>query len=571
MTKKIGADLLVQQIMACDIDTVFGITGSTEVPFISVLNNYYPKLQYKYGLNETVVAGMAKGWAIEKNKPAFMVFHCDLGPGLATSVLFDMKYDYVPGIVYIGMRATYGQSQQSLLQGDTIIDVLKPIAKRSFIVENTNNIPMIIRESYVLSLTPPRGIVVVGIPIDLLENKITSSSLNIITRPPKLYFNNSATTRAIDSIINVLLSSTTKSVFLMGPQIISDSVANSCELAKITNSSIFTTNRLYNYDPFNTNHPNFKGALGINSESILEFFQRQEIIISFGMRNSFLTIIGASESLIKLSTKVIIITNDASNTDQPFFSNAIILADPNKVITDLLKKIKSDEIIFPSRKLEKPFSYKDLIIAPKFPVSPNVIPPDTIEPVCLVRSIVSGLNNNSTLILGDFTYDGVFQNIVPFEFSNKNISLYISSGNSLLGTSIPMAIGMKIANPKLNIVVVCGDGSALITIQSIWSIVHECAPIIFIIINNFSFQEISSSTVTYEQESCLPVLQPVGQQIYYPIIDFIKLSSAFGVNGCKVYNARDLTNAIIEAQKHNKPYLIEVIVKKINQLPLPEA
>ena len=97
-----------------------------------------------------------------------------------TSVLYDMRSDYIPGIIYVGMRATYGQFQEPLLQGDTMIDTLKPIAKKVIIVKNTNNIPMIIRESYVLALTPPRGVVVLGIPIDLLEKQVVSNTINLI-------------------------------------------------------------------------------------------------------------------------------------------------------------------------------------------------------------------------------------------------------------------------------------------------------------------------------------------------------------------------------------------------------
>lgn len=564
-----GADLLIQQILACRINVGFGITGTTETPFIAVLNKYYPEFEYKYGLNETGMAAMAKGWSLITDKPSFMIFHGDLGTGLVSSVLFDMKMDYVPSIIYLGMRATFGQYQKALLQGDSIIDSLKPIVKKATILENIVNIPMAIREAYVLSLTPPRGVVVIGIPIDILAMEVPRSTLTKIVAPPTLYFKNRTTKSALNKIISSLMIKE-KTLILTGGQIAKKYRDKIIRLAQLTHSSLFVNSRWYNTDPFNKAADNFQGTVPVDPNKILAFFREQHLILSLGNHSTFYNIVGSDISFVKSKTNVIIVTNDTLSTDQPFYIQNVILADPNLVVVDLLKEIEKKNIQFPIKELYPPFSNYDLVVE-TYPVSPEIIPPDTISPTTLTRSILAALPKETIVILGDLSYNALFQNIIPFEFADSNLEIYLSSGVGLLGIPLPLAIGMKIADPSKIIISIAGDGSALTTIQSLWSSGHECAPIVCIIINNYSFQEISVSTVKFERQNDYPVQQPVGQQLYYPFINFVKLAQSLGFEACRVYEPRDIISSIQKAIEKGRPYLIEIVTKNQKTLPEPVA
>ena len=57
-----------------------------------------------------------------------------------------------------------------------------------------------------------------------------------------------------------------------------------------------------------------------------------------------------------------------------------------------------------------------------------------------------------------------------------------------IGWGLPAAIGVKLALPDRPVVALIGDGSAMYTVQGLWTAAHDRIPVIFVILNNTSYR-----------------------------------------------------------------------------------
>ena len=111
MTPKIsskmnGAESLVHTLIGHGLKVCFANPGTSEMHFVAALDRI-PGLRCILGLQENVVTGMADGYGRVSRQPAVTLLHC--GPGLANGLanLHNAKWARVPMVNIVGDQATY--------------------------------------------------------------------------------------------------------------------------------------------------------------------------------------------------------------------------------------------------------------------------------------------------------------------------------------------------------------------------------------------------------------------------------------------------------------------------------
>jgi benzoylformate decarboxylase len=125
-----------------------------------------------------------------------------------------------------------------------------------------------------------------------------------------------------------------------------------------------------------------------------------------------------------------------------------------------------------------------------------------------------------------------------------------SSGG--LGHSLPAAVGVALGRPGCKVIAVIGDGSAMYSIQALWSAARLQLPITFIIVNNRRYKALDLFSQRFG------VAQPVGTDLAG--IDFVQLARAQGCGANRVTRAADLAGALQAALAAPGPMLLEVEV-----------
>jgi benzoylformate decarboxylase len=130
-----------------------------------------------------------------------------------------------------------------------------------------------------------------------------------------------------------------------------------------------------------------------------------------------------------------------------------------------------------------------------------------------------------------------------------------------IGWGLPAAIGIKIALPDRPVVALVGDGSAMYTIQGLWTAARYRLPIVWVIFNNTSYRILKQRLVMLrgpaEQADTF-----VGMELNDPAIDFVGLAHALGIDAHRAKTVQDATDLIGKALSSNTAMLIDVDMER---------
>jgi benzoylformate decarboxylase len=118
-----------------------------------------------------------------------------------------------------------------------------------------------------------------------------------------------------------------------------------------------------------------------------------------------------------------------------------------------------------------------------------------------------------------------------------------------------------IALPERPVVALVGDGSAMYTVQALWTAAHYKIPLIWVIFNNTSYRILKQRLVAMrgiaEQADTF-----VGMELNNPAIDFVGLAKSLGIDAARATNVKDATDLIAKGLKDNRPLLIDVAMER---------
>ncbi len=142
-----------------------------------------------------------------------------------------------------------------------------------------------------------------------------------------------------------------------------------------------------------------------------------------------------------------------------------------------------------------------------------------------------------------------------FPFRDRNSFFGNVSGG--IGWGIAAAVGVQIAEPQRRVVALIGDGSAMYSIQALWTAANQKLPMTFLICNNGGYQILKNRLKLFHGND-----QPIGMDFKDPPIDATALAKGFGVPAERVDTAAGFDAALAKSlAKKDGPTLIEVMVK----------
>ena len=126
-----------------------------------------------------------------------------------------------------------------------------------------------------------------------------------------------------------------------------------------------------------------------------------------------------------------------------------------------------------------------------------------------------------------------------------------------IGFSTPVATGAAVACPDRKVICMVGDGSAMYTLQSLWTQAREGLNVVTIVFANKIYQilrgEFDGVGAGEPGQRALDMLK-----LDRPDLDFVALAKGMGVPGRAVANVDDFVKALAEAVAEPGPRLIEV-------------
>lgn len=171
--KKMGADLLLQELVKQKVKVVFGYPGGAVLPlYDAIYRNSFHNILVRH---EQGAIHSAEGFA--KSTGEVGVAFVTSGPGATNAItgIADAKSDSVPLVVFTGQVATTVLGTNAF-QEAKIIEITKPITKASLQVTVAKQLPEVVRRAFKLAVNGRPGPVVVDLPKNVMTESVSDST-----------------------------------------------------------------------------------------------------------------------------------------------------------------------------------------------------------------------------------------------------------------------------------------------------------------------------------------------------------------------------------------------------------
>jgi benzoylformate decarboxylase len=180
-----------------------------------------------------------------------------------------------------------------------------------------------------------------------------------------------------------------------------------------------------------------------------------------------------------------------------------------------------------------------------------------VQPLALLEAIGAALPRDAVVIEEVLSSAPGARSLIN---SDDEQSFFALRGGGI-GWGLPAAIGAKLAQPDRPVVALIGDGSAMYTVQALWTAARYRLPIIWVIFNNTSYRILKQRLVAMrglaEQADTF-----VGMELNDPAIDFVGLAKSLGIEGARARNVKETTDLIGKALKEGTALLIDVDMER---------
>ena len=167
--KMTGRQAFIKLLLDEGVTHMFGNPGTTELAIMEAVPQF-PELTYVLGLQESIVVGMADGFARATNKLVACNLHCAPGLGHAMGAIYSAKFSGSPLLITAGQYEV-GYGLQEPLLYEPLVPMAAPLVKWAFEVTRLEDLPRIIRRAAKIARTPPMGPVFISLPGSVLDEE----------------------------------------------------------------------------------------------------------------------------------------------------------------------------------------------------------------------------------------------------------------------------------------------------------------------------------------------------------------------------------------------------------------
>ncbi|MCB5082253.1 acetolactate synthase large subunit [Streptococcus mutans] len=530
---KSGSEILLDTLANLGVKTIFGYPGGAVLPLYDTIYKQ-DNIRHILARHEQGAVHEAEGFAKSTGKLGVAIVTSGPGATNAITGIADAMSDSVPMLVFTGQVATPGIGKDAFQEAD-IIGITMPITKYNYQIRETADIPRIVTEAVHIATTGRPGPVVIDLPKDVSEKRVSSFNETTIKIPgyqPTIEPNNLQVKKILSQ-----LKKAKKPLILAGGGV--NYAGASAELIAFAERyKIPVVSTLLSLGVMPIEHPLSLGMGGMHGSYASNMALTEcDFLINFGSR--FADRLTGNPKTFAQKAVVAHVDIDPAEIGKVVKTAIPVVGDAKKTLKQLLESDKvstrhrewTDKVL--QDKAKAPFSYK--------------FDQEVIKPQHAIETI-GKLTKGDAIIITDV---GQHQMWAAQFYPYKNERQIITSGGlGTMGFGIPAAVGAKLANPGKEVVLFVGDGGFQMTNQELAILNGYGVPIKLVLINNHSL-----GMVRQWQESFYDERR--SESTFDDEPNFQLLAESYGISHYKLDNPLTLEKDL-EVILENKPMLIEV-------------
>jgi benzoylformate decarboxylase len=547
--KRAFLDLLKQE----GVEIVFGNPGTTELPLMDAFA-VENEIRYVLGLQEAALMAMADGYAQASGKLTVLNLHVAPGLGNAMGMLYDAQKAGSPILV------TAGQQDQEYIVTEPILSADLPTLARPFVkwaseVHRVADLPRLVHRAAKTALAPPTGPVFLSLPGDILKDEGDLDMLAPTRVAPRLRGDAAAIATAAE-----ILAQARHPVIIAGDAVAqSRAHAELVELAELLGAPVYAE-FVPNTASFPSSHPLFRGQILRTQAGVRQALDPHDALFSVG-GDLFTWSLPSKVDPMPPGLRLVHLDTDPWEIGKNFPAEAAILGDPKATLPELTAAVRermTSAARGAARDRLKTASDANLAERAALKAKARGLADKTpVQPLALLEAIGEMLPRDAVVIEEALSSAPGIRSLIRADDPQS----YFGLRGGGIGWGLPAAIGVKLALPQRPVVGIIGDGSALYTIQALWSAAHYRIPVVIVILNNTSYR-ILKQRLHALRGHAEQVDAYVGMELLDPPVDFVGLARSLGVQAERARTVHEATDLVAKGLKSDTTLLIDVAMDR---------
>ena len=510
-----GAESLVQTLLNSGVDTCFANPGTSEMHFVGALDRI-PGMRCVLGLQENVVTGMADGYYRIARKPACTLLHC--GPGLANGMgnLHNARRAHAGIVNIVGDQATYHRPYEAPLTADTegmARTVSHWVRTSTDAAEVGRDAALAVQNARALS----GQISTLILPADASWNRG-----GVVANPLPVPASPAIDPHAVENVARVLRSNRNVLILLADQATLATSQRLAWRIADATGAHL-----LASYS--NGHMQRGRGRLALErvpygTDAAIKTLSQYDHIVLVNAKAPVGFFAYPEQPSIQYSSSAQI--HVLSRSDQ----------DSDVALTMLVEELGAREIAIPDAGCR-----------------PNPARGATTQENLAV-TLAALMPENSIISNESISYGRDFYKLTH----NAPAHDWLNLSGGAIGDGLPVATGAAVAGGDRRVISLQADGSAMYSLQSLWTQARERLPCTTILLNNRKYNILIGE---YKNVGAVPGPTAMGMlDLSNPDLDWVQLANGMGVEAARATTMEECADLMQQSFKQKAPFLIDLII-----------
>ncbi len=512
-----GAQALMKTLADAGVEVCFTNPGTSEMHFVAALDDE-PRMRAVLTLFEGVASGAADGYARMAGKPAATLLHLGCGMGNALANLHNARKGKVPILNIVGDHATTHVRYDAQLQSD-IETVARNVSTFVRTSASTESLCEDAVQALAASMGPPGQVATLILPADVSWSEGGApAALPPPVRAP------AASDAVIDAVARALQDPGRTAMLLGGRALREPSLTAASRIASKCGARLLA-------EVFPTR---FQRGAGLPPVERLAYLAELASVQLNGLTDLILVDAKPPVSFFAYPGK----KSDLAPEGCRVHTLAAFDQDAKGSLARLVRRVNAEDA-------------KPEMQAPQRPGRPRG--KLTAEKVC---KAIGALLPENAIIVDEAQTSGVM--LPSFTRGAPRHDVLTLTGGAI-GMGLPAAVGAAIACPDRPVLALSGDGSAMYTIQALWTMAREKLDVTSVIFNNGAYAILN---VELQRVGARGGGEKARSQLDLgsPDLDFVRIGEGLGVPSTRATTAEHFTDALERALRTPGPHLIEAVV-----------
>jgi len=515
-----GSQALITSLVDAGVEVCFMNPGTSEMHFVHALDSV-PRMRGVLALFEGVATGAADGYARVAGRPAAVLLH--LGPGLGNGLanLHNARRAHTPLLCVVGAHATYHARYDAPLESD-IAAVARTVSGWVHTSGTTHRVAADAMRAMAAAQADGGQVATLILPADVSWTDGAQTAAP--WAPPPLV---PAAASAIAAAAEAVAAGEQTMLLLGGRALSAAGLEAASRVAAATGARVLAE----------TFPARMEAGAGVPATRRLAYLAEQAEQQLDGVRTlilagaaspvSFFAYPGRSSNLVPDGCEVVLL----AETGQDVEAALVALAD--RVAAGTAPQLAA--------------------------YGPPAPEPGPLSVANLPAAIASTLPDGA-IVVDEANTSGLG---LPTALARAARHTLLALTGGAIGQGMPVATGAAIAAPDRPVLNLEADGSALYTIQALWTQARERSNVTTVLLNNSAYAILRMELARTRASDRPGAASARMLDLSDPTPDFVHLATGLGVSASRAATVEELVDQLTAAYAEPGPHLIEAIVPPI--------